>query len=114
MTDEELSILIAKDLKDLWPTGSADFDGRKYAWQDSINETSSRLLTFKRKYETTFNRRIYREAAQRYLKDCGGTPRQLLRYFIFKDKKGAVGIEYTSSLLSYIEMVEEEENQFQF
>lgn len=112
MNDEELAGFIADDLKGLWPTGSVVIEGRKYAWQDSRKETAARLLAFKRKYECRITRRIVKEAALAYLKDCGGTPRQLLRYFIFKDKKGAVGIEYTSSLLTYMEAIESEEDEF--
>ena len=113
MTDVEVALLIARDLKALWPKGSMVVYGKKYPWQDSEKETAERLLALKRKYGVKLCRRSFTDAAMRYLQDNGGLPKHLLRYFVFKDKRGVTGIEYQSPLLDYIDIVESENSEIQ-
>lgn len=102
---------LATQLKEVYPKGKKP--GTNYYWSDSIILITKRLKQFFKKYDCDFN--ITKEqiinATKKYVDSFNGiyTYMQLLKYFIFKEKRNDIGeIESQSELLTYIENANEE------
>lgn len=102
---------VSKWLKEQWPKGKKD---GQWNWTDSIQMIENRLERFCKKYDVNPNGREIKICASRYLKDNNGIPKHLLKYFIYKDDKGATGIEYKSPLLNYLEDLKNNPEELNF
>ena len=82
-----------------------------YYWTDGISLIIKRLKIFFKKYGI-YSNEIIIDATKRYVDSFNGDYRfmKLLKYFIFKEKKGEGGdVESSSDLLNFIENNEGEE-----
>lgn len=95
---------IAIKLKEVFPQGKKR-DTQLY-WTEGIALIVKRLKLFKRKYNIDLDINSVINAAQNYVKSFNGDYRfmKVLKYFIFKEKKGDAGeVESESELLTYME-----------
>ena len=103
---------VAKELRNLFPQGKKP--GTPYYWRDSVGTIERRLASFFRKYGQYPYEDII-QATKNYIDSFNGnyTYMQILKYFIFKNKRECGEVEETSQLLSYIENLnsDEETNQ---
>jgi predicted transcriptional regulator len=102
---------LAIQLKEVYPKGKKP--GTNYYWSDSIILIAKRLKQFFKKYDCDFNmtKEQIVNATKKYVDSFNGiyTYMQLLKYFIFKEKRNDIGeIESQSELLTYIENANEE------
>ena len=106
--DKELEEL-AKKLKEIFPKGKKD--GTNLYWSDGVALIEKRLKVLFKKYETRYPDEEILDAAKRYVESFNGDYRfmKVLKYFLFKDEKGAAGkVEESSELINYIENKGEE------
>lgn len=107
ISDEKL-IGLATTLKSLFPKGIKP--GTNYYWAEGVSLIVKRLKIFFKKYGNNFSEEDIISATKRYIESFNGDYRymKLLKYFIFKDKRGDGGeVEYDSDLLTYLENKEE-------
>lgn len=100
---------LAEELKNIYPKGKKD---NMYYWTDGISLIIKRLKIFFKKYGI-YSNEIIIDATKRYVDSFNGDYRfmKLLKYFIFKEKKGEGGdVESSSDLLNFIENNEGEES----
>ena len=98
---------LASTLKAIYPSGKKP--GTNYYWTEGILLIVRRLKTFFQKYGEFPDEDII-EATSRYVDDKLDDPTmRLLRYFIFKEPVG--GSEPTSDLLTYLEHLNEDEEE---
>lgn len=81
----------------------------KWLWAESQNRIEERLERFCEKYKVNPTPRAVLVCAHRYINDCGGEPKVLLKYFIYKDEKTPTMINYKSLLLDYLDNYNDEE-----
>jgi hypothetical protein len=101
--DSELNNL-AQTLKEIFPKGAKEGSGG-LQWTGSKQLIVNRLKLFFKRYGKFTNEEII-NAAQAYVNSFNGNYRymQILKYFIFKDKRTDTGmIDSESQLLTYIE-----------
>nr|DAJ62931.1 MAG TPA: hypothetical protein [Crassvirales sp.] len=101
---------LAQALKDLYPKGKKD--GTNLPWTEGVALIEKRLKMFFKKYGEYPHENIIR-ATQKYVEGHNGNYRLMrtLKYFIWKEERGAAGdVESTSDLLTYLENAGEEEN----
>lgn len=99
-------VSLAKALKEIFPLGKKQ--GTNYYWTDGISLIVKRLKIFFKKYDldNSITDEQILEAAKKYVDSFNKDYRfmKLLKYFIFKEKKGDAGeIESESELYTYIE-----------
>lgn len=102
-TDEDSLLTLAKELKELFPKGKKP--GTNYYWTEGAPLIVRRLKLFFKKYNKYPNEDII-TATKAYVSSFNGdyTWMRLLKYFILKESKNALGeVESTSDLLNYIE-----------
>ena len=101
---------LAAELKDIFPKGKKD--GTNLYWADGIALIVRRLKIFFKKYGDDFTAEQIVQAATKYVESFNGDYRymKLLKYFIFKEKVNADGVEPESELVTYIENAGQEEN----
>lgn len=106
-TDTQLYEL-AEKMKKIYPSGKKP--GTDYYWSEGVLLIVRRLRTFFHKYGDFPDEDIL-EATRRYVEDKTDDPTmRLLRYFIFKDPVGGGNeVEPTSDLLTYLEHLNDEE-----
>lgn len=100
---ERLSNL-AKQLKEIFPKGKKD--GTNTYWSEGIALIIRRLKLFFKKYGNTYTDEQILNATKSYVQSFNGNYQfmRVLKYFIFKEGKGADGmIEGTSDLVNAIE-----------
>lgn len=101
---------LAQALKDIFPKGKKDGTGTP--WADGVALIEKRLKLFFKKYGD-FPQEAIIEATKRYVEGFNGNYRLMrtLRYFIWKEERGAAGdVESKSDLLTYLENAGEEGN----
>lgn len=101
---EEALIELAIQLREVFPKGKKD--GTNYYWVEGIPLIVRRLKLFFKKYSTTYSPEEIVMAAKKYVESFNGQYKymKLLKYFIFKEKKGDGGeIEGESELINYID-----------
>lgn len=101
---------LAAKLKEVFPSGRKD--GTSNYWAEGISLIERRLKQFEKKYGL-FSDEAILNAAKKYVEGFNGNYRYMrtLRYFIFREERGAAGdIESKSDLLTYLENVGNEEN----
>lgn len=94
---------LAKSLKEIYPKGRKE--GSSLPWADGIALIEKRLKLFFKKYGE-FSHEAIISATKDYVEGFNGDYRfmRTLRYFIWKEERGAGGdIESTSDLLTYLE-----------
>lgn len=96
---EELAIA----LRELYPKGKKS--GTNCYWADSVGVIIRRLQNFFKRYGTHYSHEQIIEATRQYVNSFNGSYdyMKLLKYFIFKDKKGLEGVENESELATYID-----------
>lgn len=95
---------LATSLKGIFPTGKKE--GTNLYWTEGISLIIRRLKLFFKKYGNTYTEAQILEAATKYVESFNGNYQymKLLKYFIFKEKRGVGGdIEGESELISYVE-----------
>lgn len=101
---------LASKLKSIFPKGSKD--GTNTPWADGVALIEKRLKIFFKKYgEYPYEDII--KATQKYVDSFNGNYRLMrtLRYFIWKESRGAAGdVESTSDLLTFLERADDVEN----
>lgn len=101
---------LAQALKEIFPKGKKD--GTGMPWTDGVALIEKRLKLFFKKYgEFPYEDII--EATRKYVEGFNGNYRLMrtLRYFIWKEERGAAGdVESKSDLLTYLENAGEEDN----
>lgn len=106
--DEKNLLSLASKLKEIYPKGKKP--GTHYYWSDGVKLIVNRLKVFYKKYGEDFSPEDIISATERYVKSFENNQRymKLLKYFIFKDEKGAENVEHASDLLTFIENKDEE------
>lgn len=108
--DTELEDLAIK-MKAIFPKGKKE--GTNSYWAGGVALIIKRLHLFYKKYGYNYTDAQILKATQDYVnsyKNTGNMYMSTLKYFIFKDSRGASGsVESESQLLTYIENVGEEE-----
>lgn len=102
-TDEDSLLALAKELKELFPKGKKP--GTNYYWTEGAPLIVRRLKLFFKKYSKYPNEDIVK-ATKAYVSSFNGdyTWMRLLKYFILKESKNALGeVESASDLLNYLE-----------
>lgn len=101
ISGEELTALATK-LKEIYPKGKKS--NTQIYWAEGVALIEARLKLFFKKFGYHKPEEII-DATQRYVDSFNGnySYMRVLKYFIFKDVKGAEGVEKSSELLSYIE-----------
>jgi hypothetical protein len=100
---------LAQKLKEIFPKGKKE--GTQFYWTEGPTLIIRRLYLFFRKYGNIYSEDQILQAAKAYVTGFNGqyTYMQLLKYFIFKEKKGVSGeIEGESQLINYIDHEGEE------
>ena len=108
-SDDKLMEL-ARELKNVFPQGKKE--GLNYYWTESPVLIAKRLKVFFKKYGENYSYDDILNSAKRYVESFNGQYKlmQLLKYFIFKDKKGIDGnIENESQLLNFLENKDQED-----
>lgn len=108
---ERLSNL-AKCLKEIYPKGRKE--GTNSYWTEGNALIIKRLKLFFKKYGTDYTDEQIIQATQSYVESFNGNYRfmRILKYFIFKEEKGADGmIESTSDLISRIDNAGQEDTE---
>lgn len=103
-SDEKSLETLASKLKEIFPKGKKD--GTNLYWADGNALIVRRLKLFFKKYGEVFEHDQIITAAQKYIEGFNGNYKymQILKYFIFKEKRGIGGdIEGESQLINYIE-----------
>jgi hypothetical protein len=101
---------LARELKNVFPQGKKE--GLNYYWTESPILIAKRLKVFFKKYGENYSYEEILNSAKKYVESFNGQYRlmQLLKYFIFKDKKGIDGnIENESQLLNFLENKDQED-----
>lgn len=107
--DNERLSNLAKGLKEIFPKGKKE--GTNSYWTEGNALIIKRLKLFFKKYGDIYTDEQILQAAQSYVDSFNGNYRfmRLLKYFIFKEEKGADNaVESTSDLINLIEHVGEE------
>jgi len=102
--DNDVSLIsLADELKKIYPKGKKD--GTNYYWADGVQLIVKRLKLFFKKYGDKYSYQQIIDATKKYIESFNGDYRymKLLKYFIFKDKVGAINVEEESELVNYIE-----------
>ena len=102
--DNDASLIsLADELKKIYPKGKKD--GTNYYWADGVQLIVKRLKLFFKKYGDKYSYQQIIDATKKYIESFNGDYRymKLLKYFIFKDKVGAINVEEESELVNYIE-----------
>ena len=102
--DNDTSLIsLADELKKIYPKGKKD--GTNYYWADGVQLIVKRLKLFFKKYGDKYSYQQIIDATKKYIESFNGDYRymKLLKYFIFKDKVGAINVEEESELVNYIE-----------
>ena len=102
--DSDASLIsLADELKKIYPKGKKD--GTNYYWADGVQLIVKRLKLFFKKYGDKYSYQQIIDATKKYIESFNGDYRymKLLKYFIFKDKVGAINVEEESELVNYIE-----------
>lgn len=100
---------LALKLKEVFPAGRKE--GTSRYWSEGVALIEKRLKTFEKKYGSYSDEAIL-NAAKEYVKGFNGEYKfmRTLRYFIWRDERGADGeIENKSDLLTYLEHEGEED-----
>lgn len=108
---ERLSNL-AKRLKEIYPKGRKE--GTNSYWTEGNALIIKRLKLFFKKYGTDYTDEQIIQATQSYVESFNGNYRfmRVLKYFIFKEEKGADGmVESTSDLVSRIDNAGQEDTE---
>lgn len=108
---ERLSNL-AKQLKEIFPKGRKE--GTNSYWTEGNALIIKRLKLFFKKYGNIYTDEQILDAARSYVSSFDGNYRfmRVLKYFIFKEERGADGmVESTSDLVSRIENAGEENTE---
>ncbi len=108
---ERLSNL-AKRLKEIYPKGRKE--GTNSYWTEGNALIIKRLKLFFKKYGTSYTDEQIIQATQSYVESFNGDYRfmRILKYFIFKEEKGADGmVESTSDLINRIENAGQEDTE---
>lgn len=94
---------LAVALRELYPKGKKP--GTNCYWADSVGVIIRRLQNFFKRYGTHYSHEQIIEATRQYVSSFNGSYdyMKLLKYFIFKDKKGLEGVENESELATYID-----------
>ena len=94
-------IALAIKLREIYPKGKKE--GTTFYWAESPILIVKRLRTFFQRYGN-FNDEDIIDSTQQYVNSFNGQYKlmQLLKYFIFKDKRNAGVVEYESQLLNYL------------
>jgi hypothetical protein len=92
---------LAQTLKEMWPKGKKT---PSVNWTEGVQLIILRLKQFFKRYGVYSNEDIIK-ASQAYINGFNGdyTYMSALKYFIWKNKVGADGVEYESQLLTTIE-----------
>lgn len=101
---------LATKLKEVFPSGKKD--GTSNYWAEGTTLIERRLKQFEKKYGL-FSDEAILNAARKYVEGFNGNYRYMrtLRYFIFREERGAAGdVESKSDLLTYLENAGEEDN----
>ena len=99
---------LAQQLKEIFPKGKKD--GTSFYWSEGVKLIVRRLKIFFKKYGYNHTADEIINAAEQYVEGFNGNYQymQLLKYFIFKEKKGVAGdIEGESALLTHLDNVNE-------
>ena len=110
LSDEDL-VSIAIALKEVFPKGKKE--STNLYWSEGTPLVVRRLKLFFKRYGTIYSPEEIIEAARKYVEGFNGHYRymKLLKYFIFKEKKGEGGdIEGESELINYIDNAGQEED----
>ena len=111
-TDDTLFENIITQLKELWPTGSREINGRRNSWQDSQKNLVIRLkqLWNAKGYDNKYSESDVLQCARQYLSDFESNAKYMLslQHWISKEKviKDSQGISkkiYTSKLAELLE-----------
>lgn len=108
---ERLSNL-AKRLKEIYPKGRKE--GTNSYWTEGNALIIKRLKLFFKKYGTDYTDEQIIQATQSYVESFNGDYRfmRILKYFIFKEERGADGmVESTSDLINRIENAGQEDTE---
>lgn len=102
---------LALAMKQIYPKGKKS--GTNYYWSDGTLLIMRRLKMFFAKYGNEFTNEQILTATTRYVEDKMDDPTmRLLKYFIFKESVGESGeVEPSSDLLTYIENMQDEEDE---
>lgn len=95
---------LAEKLKALYPKGKKP--GTNIYWAEGKALIIKRLKQFFKKYGASYTNEDIISATERYIQSFNGNYKfmKTLKYFIFKEEKGAGGdIESTSELLTYLD-----------
>lgn len=101
---------LAIELKKIFPKGKKE--GTNLYWSEGVPLIAKRLKRFFDKYGYNYTSEQMVDAAKRYVSSFNGnySVMRTLKYFIFKEVKGADGVESASDLLTYIENKDQEDN----
>lgn len=101
---------LAIELKKIFPKGKKE--GTNLYWSEGVPLIVKRLKRFFDKYGYNYTSEQMVDAAKRYVSSFNGnySVMRTLKYFIFKEVKGADGVESASDLLTYIENEDQEDN----
>lgn len=100
---------LAVKLKEVFPAGKKD--GTSNYWAEGAVLIERRLKQFEKKYGS-FSDEAILNAAKKYVEGFNGNYRYMrtLRYFIFREERGAAGdVESKSDLLTYLENAGQED-----
>lgn len=94
---------LGEALMNIYPKGKKE--GTIYYWRDSITNIVKRLQIFFKRYGNSYTDEQIINATKKYVESFNGDYRymQLLKYFIFKDKRGLEVVENQSELASYLQ-----------
>lgn len=110
--DTERLSNLAKELKNIFPKGKKA--GTNTYWSEGNALIIKRLKSFFEKYNTDYTDEQILKAAKSYVQSFNGDYRfmRVLKYFIFKEEKGADGkVESTSDLITKIDNFEEKDTE---
>ena len=96
------TLSLANTLKEIFPKGKKE--GTSLYWTEGTTLIDKRLRAFFKKYGE-YSKEDIIEATKRYVESFHGdySYMRTLKYFIFKDVKGAEEVENSSDLLTWIE-----------
>ena len=108
----EFFVSLATQLKQLWPTGSREINGKRYSWQDSVQNlvTRLKLVWNSRGFTDKYTADDVLQCARQYLSDFENDTKYMLSlpYWICKDKtikdaKGKGAKVFTSKMADLLE-----------
>lgn len=87
---DEKFLSMATQLKQLWPTGTREINGKRYSWQDSTSNLVARLKVMwnSREFGDKYTVDDVLQCARQYLSDFENDAKYMLslHYWILKDK----------------------------